>query len=277
VSPHQTNPAVPPLPQDDAATARLVLRYRPSADVLLGVVQYPPPTGAVADDFHDVIETPNADVRVTWRSTGSGTPNHPLLLSSFEIIHAHSGWDAGAQTLLPVAVREIAHRFIEGHHAASTAASNPLEQLRARVESTTPVTVSTLSRNAGHHHVRAGTQQDALQVARALDHLADALAAAQGTPGSLESERTVEFSELLRELGAALADHDALPAPGTSAATRQALRGGLPLTNQERRALLVALTDIDHADRWVLVANALEQLATSLTPSPNHGAGTSID
>jgi hypothetical protein len=168
---------------------------------------------------------------------------------------------------------------MEEHREGSTEATGPLGQLGSRIESTAEVAVSTLLRNPrAPRDTQAGSQQDALRVARSLDQLADVLVAVPGRPvGTLEHERTAAFCELLRELGAALADHDALPAPGTSAATRQALRGGLPLTNHERRALRIALTNVDHADRWVLVAAALEQLARSIAHQPHHPEGPTLD
>ena len=282
MSQHQPHPPVQHDPQVGPATmARLVLRYRPAADVLIGVIDLP-----VTAHSTDTVETPDADTRLCWRIDSEGPLAGQSVLQSFEVIHAHTRWQHHSDTVLPIGLYEVGKQFTEHEHQQHLAL--PLAaRYTARIESSLTVPLSALRREHTLAKPAApGTRRDAVRVARTLDRVADALEASflTGTlhdqhpaRDSIEHQRTVTFCSLLRELGGAIADHHPLPAPGSSAIARQALLGGIPLGNPERDTLRVALTDIDRADRWGLVAAALEQLTSSLIATSTPTKGTPLD
>ena len=256
-----------------AATACLLLRYRPDADVLLGVVEVTDTASGGPDAVNDrrLSDTPDADTRLTWNLAASGQFANTPVLHSFEVIHALSRWQADGLDVLPRAVADICHRFTNEHREGPLSDTPTISALHSRVASEVQLPMTELlSTNEPRTSVRSGLQRDALHVARSLERLSGAIETAFSTrrltdhearTGSNEHNRVVAFCALARELASTLADHEALPAPGTSAATRQALRGGLPIGDRERAALLTALTDIDQPDRWALVAAALDHLA----------------
>ena len=260
--------------------ARLLLRYRPDADVLLGAVEVTGTASGGPDDVHGrrLSNTPDADTQLTWNLATSGPFAGTPVLHSFEVIHALSRWHADRLAILPQAVAEVCYRFAsehrEAHHDAALPGTAAVNALHSRVSSEAQLPITELLGSSKQHAAaRPGLQRDALHVARALERLPSAIETAFATrqltehesrTGSNEHDRVVAFCALARELASTLADHQALPAPGTSAATRQALRGGLPIGDRERTALLTALTDIDQPDRWALVAAALDHLASSI-------------
>ena len=256
--------------------ARLLLRYRPDADVLLGVVEVTDTASGGPDAVNNrrLTDTPDADTRLTWNLAASGPFADTPVLHSFEVIHALSRWQADGLAVLPRAVADICHQFASEHREGALSDSPTISALNSRVTSEARLAITELiGNNEQRAAARPGRQRDALHVARSLERLSGAIETAFSTrrltehetqTGSNEHNRVVAFCALARELASTLADHEALPAPGTSAATRQALRGGLPIGDRERTALLTALTDIDQPDRWALVAAALDHLASSI-------------
>jgi hypothetical protein len=160
---------------------------------------------------------------------------------------------------------------------------NPTVRLGYRGQASTELSLSEIVRGAnGPATLPQGTQESALQVARSLESLADSMEAAASSVSrarfhdssgaeyvedlALEEQRVNRFTSLARELACTLADHDALPAPGTSAAVRRTVRGGLPLAPRERHSLLETLRIVDDAQRWPTVVERLNTLARALAP-----------
>lgn len=275
---HQPHPPAQHDPQvGPATTARLVLRYRPAADVLIGAIELPTTANGT-----ERVEQPDADTRLYWRDVNDGPLTGQAVLQSFEIIHAHTRWQQHRGPALPAVLCEAGRQFTDHEHHQHLGL--PLAaRYTARTESTLTVPLHALTRvPSTEEPLEQGSRRDAVRVARALDRFAEALEAQQsrsGSPrtGSLEHQRTITFCSSVRELGAAILHHHTLAAPGNSAAARSALRGGVPLGSPDRDTLRLALTDIDRPDRWGLVAAAVEQLTTSLARPSKSPKGTPLD
>lgn len=288
-----------PAPAEPAvSTARLSLRYRPVADVLIGVIE---PT-ILDEGLVESVEVLDADARLVWNVASSGPFANTPMLASFELMHALSRWEADGLSMLSANVADACMQAARQHAAAVQQATDPRFRLGYRGQDTLEFPLTSFARSSAAPAARAqGSQVDALHVARALESFADGIEAAEaaverplfhddhgnefvgeldhsagdGDTG-VESGRATAIANAARELACALADHDARPAPGTSAAMRRTLRGGLPLGFSERRVLLQALTDVDHASNWPAVASAINSIATALhatavppDPTPN--------
>jgi len=266
-------------------TVELTVRYRPLADVLIGTISAAGREPGEPSVGADTVEVLDADTRLVWNTPTSGPRSGQPALASFEIVHALARWNADRLPMLHPSIASACVHEAQRHAAALQYQPDPVSRMGYRGQATFDVARSHLERSANAPKpLPRGSQGDALRVARALEDLADSLEhAVDRTPrprfhdehgdefvGDLdvEIERTTELCELTRELACALADHDARPAPGTSAATRQAVRGGLPLGFTERRVLQQALIDIDEAARWPAVATVITSLARALRIRP---------
>jgi hypothetical protein len=244
-------------------TVQLVLRYRASADVLTGVVESTSSVGASTAPLES--EQPDTDTTVTWRSV-DGRP----VLAEFQVVHALSRWESDRLPMLPAAVSQLAQTFMATAIATTTEADSPIARLRARSEQRFDVPITELEQPGSRNRpTERGTFQDAVAVADALRELAAALEASvlpeADAEFTLEAERCFVTSRLLEELAGSIADGEGLPARGTSAATRAAVRGGLPLSTGERETLRAALTDIDHPSQWPVACITLRSLTRKLT------------
>lgn len=106
-------------------------------------------------------------------------------------------------------------------------------------------------------------RRDAMALAAALREFATATALLNDRDDDLH--RTDTLVRLLRELASVLADGDGHTAsPGTTAAARRAIRGGLPLGDTERRRLRWALHAVDERSAWDDAAIELQSLADDL-------------
>lgn len=282
-------------------TARLALRYRPHSDVLIGVVEHSDaaPADAARAASSESVEVLDADARLVWNVPAHGPHAGQPTLASFELVHALARWDADGLPMLARPIAEACVHEAQRHLATLHLEANPLARIGYRGDSTITVLRSELTRAADAPRPSPpGTQVNALRVARALESFADGLeqASARTALGRfhdeqgdeyagqldadrahadthhLEQDRTLAMCDIARELASTLADHDALPAPGTSAAARQALAGGLPLGFGERAALRAALTHVDQADAWPAVAAAVQSIADALH-APHLAAG----
>lgn len=269
--------------------ARLALRYRPLADVLIGMVDpdHPPDdhranSGAVVSTRAEALD---ADARLVWSAPEDGeTDARSETLHSFELVHARTRWEAHGLTMLHPGLAEACIAEVRRHTAEMEQQPDAGARLTYRGQSTIELPRVWLARTATTASAsKPGSQAHALQVARALEAFADGIeyALAHAAPtvfhdeygnhyaGELDIERTIAeraitMCSAARELACAIADHDALPAPGTSAAARRAVRGGLPLTAGERRQLLQALSDIDDPSIWPDVASSIQSIAHAL-------------
>ena len=288
-----------------------MLRYRPGGDVLLGSLQLEqmlqhrhPATphehdharnvcavqehaiathsAAHCEQSNDratvdeVVDRLDANTRLTWHVPRSGPLAGKAVLQSFEIVHAQARWELDELSMLPPAVAAASFSAIAEATATYGTLETVAERIRCRIEHTLKFPAASLLRSGTRPVAHeSGTFRAALGVARALEQLSSVLRTTQRSDGdAIATERLIRFCSLAEELGAVLADGDdpPLPAPGTSAALRAELRGGLPLGRSERNALRAALTDVDHAGKWDDVTQQLLQLITALDTSPEPGA-----
>lgn len=266
-------------PDTDAAVAAQVsLRYRPGADVLLGVVSYG--DDVTHESAAETVERPDADTRLVWRIPSAGSFAGETLLTSFEVIHARARWDIDELAVLPRALAVAGYSTMAEGTAAYSRLETSIDRLRYRTEHTLEFPVRALRPPA--RGVRAdspdlaGSHRNALGVARALERLADALRRTTA-PDPVAHQRITRFCLLADELGGVLADAKTpIAAPNTSAALRAELRGGLPLARSERAVLRDALMQIDSPAQWPQVAAQLLRVAGALTddddPAANEGS-----
>ncbi|MSY13741.1 MAG: hypothetical protein F2673_11490, partial [Actinobacteria bacterium] len=181
-----------------AATACLLLRYRPDADVLVGIVEvtgtgFGGPDGVSERRLSD---TPDADTRLTWNLAASGPFANTPVLHSFEVIHALSRWQADRLAVLPRAVADICHRFTNEHREGPLSDTPTISALHSRVASEVQLPMTELlSTNEPRTSVRSGLQRDALHVARSLERLSGAIETAFSTRRLTEHEARTGSNE----------------------------------------------------------------------------------
>lgn len=244
--------------------ALLRLRYRPNSDVLSGEVVLP--FEASGDD--EIRESPDADTHLVWWRQRS---QRIELLRSFHVVHASSRL-ADDPGVLPSVVAEHALHLIRQVQLDTEPGGDLLALVQARAEAEVQVPQAGLARP--EHEL---LPPDTWAVARAdidtlvatLARLADLLSDAP-TTGGLEAGRTLALVRLLRELGSVIRTTRGRTSPGTTAAARRAVRGGVPLTSGERRLLKQALAQLDSQRTWPEARAILQQLADSV-------AGTGTD
>jgi len=280
VATHSRTPSSVPEPNerpdtDAAVAAQVSLRYRPGADVLLGVVTYG--DDVTHESAAETVERPDADTRLVWRIPSAGSFAGETLLTSFEVIHARARWDVDELAVLPRALAVAGYSTMAEGATAYSRLETSVDRLRYRTEHTLELPVralrhprSEITENTSYRYASrtAGSHQDALGVARALERLAGALRRTEPPVDPVAQQRLVRFCLLADELAGAVANADTpMAAPATSAALRAELRGGLPLARSERAALRAALADIDDPQRWSSVAEQLLRAARALDDS----------
>jgi hypothetical protein len=248
--------------------ARVSLRYRPGADVLSGQIDL--------GEFgagHTVTESPDADSTMVW-ATAPGDPDGAVeYLASFQFVHASARLD---QDTLPLAagLTVTVRTLVETARETIAEVDNPLAKVRARAETSTELALDSLRRSEWPERppgrLRADGRQTA-DVSSSLARLADAVHQRGPVDNEPEAIRTDQLSRLLRELSSTISYGQGRTAPGTSAATLAAVRGGIPLTIGEQRVLEEALGDLDDPVLWHQVPQSLDQLSASLEqPRPPH-------
>jgi hypothetical protein len=243
------------------------------SDVLIGSVVFPSQSAGVSKPSSaEVVEAPDANTRLVWRTAAVGKFAGVPLLAAFEIVHAQARWELDRLSVLPAAVAECAVALITSAAPTYAGLSHTAERMRFRAETIELLEPELLQRDRHSLPRVAGQRSDAIAVARALLRLADGLTPTPPADNTSLSRTTVGHRRLLtfvalsRELASVLGDTSgpALPAPGTSAALRSVLRGGLPLGNAERQLLRRALLDIDEPQRWLDVSNTISNIAESV-------------
>lgn len=245
----------------DPTIARLVLRYRSGSDVLTGMVEVDTHTRLALES---ITEQPDTDTTLSWQRFGPAE-----LLHDFQVVHALSRWQSDQLTMLPRAVAHEAHALIVSASEHALEFDSPLARLQARVEHRVDLPLTAFERDLGERTmVERGNVEHAQLVATSLRSLATALEASltehDHDEFTLEAERTFTFCRLIEELAGSLADGDGLPACGTSAAARAAVRGGLPISQSERDTIRLALTTIDEPSAWLGVSRLLDTITRHL-------------
>jgi len=231
--------------------AWLVLRYRPSADVLTGDIDLTPVLGSPGPA--DLLaEQPDADCTLVWQRPSTGLLAGRELLASFQVVHAQSRWDEGALPPLPEGVVEQARAFMASAAQALRSEMDGVARITARAESRVSLSIHGLERPPPRPHAGAGPT-DPASVSEALRHLSGLLP---------DSPAGARVASALQELAHVLAHAEGLPAPGASATARATL-ARLPLPRHAFLTLVRALTDVDDPAQWPEVIRSLD----SVTPA----------
>lgn len=235
------------------------LRYRPASDVVGGEVEL----DALADTAV-IVESPDADTHLEWRRSRGG---EETVLASFQIVHVSSVLDSDTLRRLPPEVASLVRQLVRSGRGALRNGASALEQVQARADTEATLTLGQLRRPATTPTaVPTDSAADtglALAVTAAVHRLATVLAA---LPHRDELGRRDQLVHLLRELADVMRADPGTPSPGTSAAARAAVRGGVPLTGGERRRLRAALAALDHPNTWRSGLDGIVSLTDTLAP-----------
>jgi len=246
--------------------ARVSLRYRPGPDVLSATIDLSSLADLDDRPGDDVIplatevEAPDADTALHWADMGE-----TMWLSSFQLVHASARLRAGHLPLPAELVEVITpslQRLMHSAHDAVAQTSSPVARIKALAESQVDVPLQSVRR----HDRLAGTGRPDLvePVSTSLRRLARAVHLRSPIDNELEAIRTDHLSRLLDELSSTLSHAHGAAAPGTSAATRAAVRGGIPLTVGEQRLLEQALDELADPATWSQAHTSIDLLADAL-------------
>lgn len=253
-------------PNDADLVARVSLRYRPGPDVLSATIDLSSLAdldGRPGDEVIPLateVEAPDADTALHWADMGES-----MWLSSFQLVHAAARLHAGTLPLpteLVEAITPSLHRMVRSAHAAVAETASPVARIKALAESQIDVPLQ-----AVRHHgspTRTGRPDLVEPVSTSLRRLARAVHFRSPVDNELEAIRTDHLSRLLDELSSTLSHAHGAAAPGTSAATRNAVRGGIPLTVGEQRLLEQALDELADPDTWKHAHTSIDRLADAL-------------
>lgn len=242
-----------------ASTSRLELRYQPNSDLLVGRVERP------LADHHDTIEQPDADLSLSYATVGDET-----MLTSFRMLHASRRLDVGDVTDLHPNVLRVASELVTDslahveHDDASAVVAH-------RTVTIVDVDVADLRRRRAPLDTSGLDPLAARRVAHAVSRVAAAIEQLPTPATTLESRRHAHLVVTLQELASALDDGAGRTAPGSSAAARDAVRGGLPLSRNEQIQLREALVLIDDAMRWPAAIAAFDDLVRSFAGPRDDG------
>jgi hypothetical protein len=247
---------------------RVALRYRPGPDVLTATVDLSVLAdldGRPGDEVIPLsveIETPDADCTVQWADMGEAE-----WLKGFSVVHAAARLRSGRlPASLPPAFVELLAATLPNVIATAREAvahtDSPVARITALAESQLDVPIYWLMRKGV---LDSSARPDLVApVSDSLRRLAQAVHDRSPVDDELEAVRTDHLSRLLGELSSTLATSHGTPAPGTSAATREAVRGGVPLTIGEQHQLEQALDELADPARWNEARTSIERLADAL-------------
>lgn len=275
----------PGAPHHDVA--HLALRYRPSADLLMGQV-----ADRAADIADEAVQrdTPDADTTIEWVRRPDGTRQLVGLQVVFAASRAAEGrlseaLPADLDARLGSVVRSLAGLPGDLVDRSDTpAATDPLARNDLELEvpvdelvlpddlgdladlmTLNPSTIHLMTADALTTYPADGSDDGPNatpeSLADALDALADAIAAIPDA----DALPTRRLTRILHELADAIVSTGGLPAPGVSAAARAAVRGGTPLTAGERTTLADLLRQLDDPDQWDDAESGIRTLTARLT------------
>ena len=240
-----------------ATTARVRLRYRPSADVLTGELHLPHSADAPV-----VTEQPDGDATMHWSVDVDG--RH--FLSSFHLVHASARANAGA-LLLPIPLESRVLLLMNTARSALDDVGDATARLRAKAEADFTVAVESVERSLVPSRVvrsPLGRPPEAATVSDELWRVATTVGIRAVGDNHPEAAHTQHFSRLLKELSSTIDAGCGRTAPGTSSAARAAMRDGVRMTVDERDRLERALTALDDSSSWEWSWLTLHDLADSM-------------
>ncbi len=229
----------------------LHLRYRPSADVVAAEVEL---RGLPALGTRRT--TDDVDVTLDWTSTPEGE-----LLTGFSLVHCRSRLDAltASGGPLPGRVADAVRDLVRSASSADPAAESHAVAFTHRFARTVEIPFAELRRpEAGMRPT--GTAAAARELADAAEGFAHALRTTDPDP----SDRTIALLDALQEWGEAIGAGGGSRASGALHEAQRAVRGGLPLTDQERRRLGDLLRLGENPAAWTEVSAGLRDLARGI-------------
>ena len=241
-----------------ADKAEVRLRYRPSADQLIGEIA----VDHLVEPGHEVVDELDADTSITWaRSSGTSTPE--FVLASFSIIGARRRFRESPPEFLPGSIWSAVTAMFASTPAAP---SGSLARLEAKSEARLIVSIADLRRPADLSRSDTSDVSSARALASSLRSLSSSLRLAidsfdttdprVGTPAR-------RFVDGLQTMSSLVAAHR-VATPSAVADLVANLRGGLPLSDRERRRLRVALDRTLDPLHWKSAAHELNQLAAAV-------------
>lgn len=234
---------------DPAVMVPVRMRYRPFGDVLRGQVGSEVP----AEKRHR--EELDADTVVEWVPDRHGVRH----LVGFEVLHARDrAADFERIAGLPRSLAHSAARFVTD---SVIEPETPLATAIAiSADSTIEIPETALQMERIPTSER-GSEHDVRELAAIIEECAVCM---RDLATNADPAPTRALVAALAELSSTLAAGGGLPAPGASAAARAAVRGGIPLTDSERKSLLVLLQDLDSPRRWAQTRQGLQTLLARL-------------
>jgi hypothetical protein len=230
------------------------LRYRPTGDQLIGEV--------AIESMDEIVDELDSDTSVTWARPSGHSPVEPVL-SSFSIIGARRRFRDSPPDFLPAAVWSVATSMFRSMPATPPGS---LARLEARSEARLVLSVDELRRPADLSRSDTSDVSSARALASSLRSLSSSLRLAidsfdttdphVGTP----ARRFVDGLETMSSL--VVAHRVATPSVVSDLVAN--LRGGLPLSDRERKRLRVALDRTLDPLHWKSAAHELNQLAAAV-------------
>jgi hypothetical protein len=239
----------------DADALEVMVRYRPSADVLSASV----PT---ANDSVVHRDEPDTDTVVEWVRR----PDGRRMMVGAQVLFASARAKQGKLGHnLPAAFASLVTTGFANDDESDHVSTLALESNSMRLMPDELLLADDLSL-PGDQSLAASPPPRATAVVTAalctsLDGLVDALV--DSTPHA-DAGPTDQLAQALEELADTLDHGEGLPAPGAAAAAQAAVRGGIPLTASERRTLAHALDNLDDPDLWPTATTQLNALAALL-------------
>ena len=243
-------------------SAHVLLRYRPSADVLSGELHLPHLVDAPV-----VTDQPDGDATFRWSVDVDG--RH--FLSSFNLLHATARANAGV-LLLPIPLESRVLLLLNTAREALDGITDPMARLRARADADFRLCVESVERGlipTAAKPRRGERPPDAASVSEQLWRVATTVGIRAAGDGAPEAANTQHLSRLLQELSSTLQFGAGRTAPGTSSAARDAVRRGVRMTVDEREQVRRALLMLDDPASWQWSARALHELADAMEGSPS--------
>lgn len=250
----------PDRPDRHASSVEVRLRYRPSTDTLMGEVsieRVDPATGETIDETSDDLDT---DTGLTWvRRSSDDAP----VLAAFSIIGARRRFVDRRPDFLPESVWSVARSMFE------TTPSGPMgssARFEARSEARLAVPITDLRRVDSVRTSRDSDIAAARALSAALRDLGASMRLALDAYDTSEPERGTparRFLEALDALASLVAAHRR-PAPDAVVRSLTNLRGGLPLSERERKRLRTTLERTLDPDHWHAAAHELNNLAAAV-------------
>lgn len=251
------------------------LQYRPSADILTGTtdLSHPLLVGSKLDDTRI-----DSDTELTIALPSAGPFVGIQILESFSLIGARKRYSTGRPDFLSAKVWKVARGLFDSVAVQSV----PLElAVAAKAEARISVDIDELvvgERPAPSDLADVGSARSLASTLRQLGSaLRDAGTSAEvagvsaGNPngdpnGRDDTGRLVapsKFVMQLEHLASAVAAHRQ-PVPSITSSLRSNLRGGLPLTEGERKRVRRALGMIDDTGRWRDASKELSAIADGI-------------